>query len=121
METPTRVSSPASSSVHCQDNNERDDEISTPDDEEIRSMSADMTRGVDTAISSVNNDLPTVSTECQEEFLKDILSYASSLFPEFSFVMSRACIDGTKLPVLIITPLQVFNHPPLELCHDFKS
>ena len=84
METPTRVSSPASSSVHCQDSNERDDEISTPDDEEIRSMSADMTRGVDTAISTVNNDLPTVSTECQEEFLKDILSYASSLFPEFS-------------------------------------
>ena len=58
-----------------------------------------MTCGVDTAISSVNNDLLTVSTECQEEFLKDILGYASSLFPEFLFVMSRACIDGTELPV----------------------
>ena len=123
METPTRISSHASSSICSPDDHERDDEISLSADK-----NEDKTHGVEMASSesyddedgrledgSVNFDLPTVSMECQEEFLKDILDNASGSFPDFSFVMSRVRMNGTELPVLMITPVKVFNHPPLGI------
>ena len=115
--TPVRVRSDASSTMPSQV-----DIYESEFEEEVFNNEARRTRDYEmTAIEycSSGNDVlsgeSTVPIESQEEFLKRIQDNISGLFHEFSFVMSRVSIDGAQLPVLMITPLQVFVHLPLGI------
>ncbi|XP_065894808.1 uncharacterized protein [Dysidea avara] len=116
MDTPRRLSShdssPLSSQVECHPIEELCEE---EDYNGTASVAPDSTAVEDN--SSENDILTTISIERQVEFLKDIQENVSDFFPEFSFVLSRVSIDGAEgdlqVPVLMITPLQLFVHQPL--------
>ena len=113
MDTPRRFSSHVQ--VTVSEDNESHEEMR--DETDATMTEHDISPGSDTLDGVLNDALLTVSIERQEEFLKDIQSNVSVLYQEFSFVMSRVSIEagGIQLPVLIITPLQVFVHPPLGI------
>ena len=117
METPTRVSSHRSTVWSTASCIEREEVSACKLTDETSNVShfVEMSGSDSNDISSGNYDLSTVSTECQAEFLKAIQDNASCLFAEFSFVMSHVSIDGAQLPVLMITPHEVFDHPPLGI------
>ena len=114
MDTPGQTSSHTSSSLPSQSNHKLEDEVCEDEtDDNVPSRMREMIAMENHSHES--HGLSTVLTEIQEEFLQDIQHNVSGLFPEFSFVMSCVSNDGAQLPVLMITPLQVFIHPPLGI------
>ena len=110
---PGQISSHASSSMPSESDHELEDETHN----DVPSRMCEMIAMEDDLEDDRHGShvLSTVLTEIQEEFLKDIQHNVSGLFPEFLFVISFVSKDGAQLPVLMITALQVFIHPPLGI------
>ena len=66
--------------------------------------------------SSVRVEMPSVSLETQEAFLRNISDNLSVRFLELAFTMTRAMVDSTRyVSVLLINQRNLFYHPPFGM------
>lgn len=66
--------------------------------------------------SPVRVEMPNVSTETQEIFLRNISDNLSVRFLELAFTMTCAMVDSTRyVSVLMINQRNLFYHPPFGM------